>query len=285
MNLPHTNMTPLLKGFIVVIAIIATSALSAAQPARAGRTRNGIAYDVQGKGPVVVLITGSNLDRRMWAREAGWLASDHTVVRYDLRAHGASDTATMPFRHVDDLFSLLDEIGVQKATLVGLSAGSVIALDAALAAPSRVDRLVLVGPGVSGFRSGAQLPFAAALVAALQARDYAKAGEVLLGSSVFEVPRESQALVRQMVMENDRLWSIPREMLLQVERPAIDRLNEVTRPTLIMLGELDRFQREEAELLARRVAGARLVVIPNGGHLLNLTSPEEFRAEVSQFVR
>jgi pimeloyl-ACP methyl ester carboxylesterase len=278
-------MTPLLKGFIVVIAIIATSALSAAQPARAGRTRNGIAYDVQGKGPVVVLITGSNLDRRMWAREAGWLASDHTVVRYDLRAHGASDTATMPFRHVDDLFSLLDEIGVQKATLVGLSAGSVIALDAALAAPSRVDRLVLVGPGVSGFRSGAQLPFAAALVAALQARDYAKAGEVLLGSSVFEVPRESQALVRQMVMENDRLWSIPREMLLQVERPAIDRLNEVTRPTLIMLGELDRFQREEAELLARRVAGARLVVIPNGGHLLNLTSPEEFRAEVSQFVR
>jgi pimeloyl-ACP methyl ester carboxylesterase len=144
---------------------------------------------------------------------------------------------------------------------------------------------VLVGPGVSGFRSGAQLPFAAALVAALQARDYAKAGEVLLGSSVFEVPRESQALVRQMVMENDRLWSIPREMLLQVERPAIDRLNEVTRPTLIMLGELDRFQREEAELLARRVAGARLVVIPNGGHLLNLTSPEEFRAEVSQFVR
>jgi pimeloyl-ACP methyl ester carboxylesterase len=52
-----------------------------------------------------------------------------------------------------------------------------------------------------------------------------------------------------------------------------------------MLGELDLFQREEAELLARRVAGARLVVIPRGGHLLNLTSPEECRAEVSQFVR
>jgi pimeloyl-ACP methyl ester carboxylesterase len=285
MNLPHTNMTPLLKGFIVVIAIIATSALSAAQPARAGRTRNGIAYDVQGKGPVVVLITGSNLDRRMWAREAGWLASDHTVVRYDLRAHGASDTATMPFRHVDDLFSLLDEIGVQKATLVGLSAGSVIALDAALAAPSRVDRLVLVGPGVSGFRSGAQLPFAAALVAALQARDYAKAGEVLLGSSVFEVPRESQALVRQMVMENDRLWSVPREMLLQVERPAIDRLQEIKVPTLVMIGELDTFQREQAELLAKGIADARLVVIPKGGHLLNLTSPSEFKAEVSNFLR
>jgi pimeloyl-ACP methyl ester carboxylesterase len=278
-------MVPLFRGFVLLIAIIATASLAAAQPGRAGRTKNGIAYDVQGQGPAVVLITGSNLDRRMWAREAGWLASDYTVIRYDLRAHGASDTATKPFRHVDDLFTLLDETGIQRATLIGLSAGSMIALDAALAEPSRVDRLVLVGPAVSGFRSGSQLPFAAALGAALQARDYAKADEVLLGSSVFSVPRESQALVRQMVMDNDRLWSIPREMLLQVERPAINRLTELTLPTLIMLGEQDLFQREEAELLARRVAGARLVVIPGGGHLLNLTSPEEFQAAVSQFVR
>jgi 3-oxoadipate enol-lactonase len=276
-------VVPLLKDLIVLTTM--TAAVAAAQPARAGRTKSGIAYDVQGKGPAVVLVTGSNLDRRMWAREAGWLASNHTVVRYDLRAHGASDTATMPFRHIDDLFTLLDEVGIQKATLIGLSAGAVIALDAALAEPSRVDRLILVGPGVSGFRSRAQLPFTAALVAALQAHDYVQAGEVLLGSSVFAAPRESAALVRDMVMENDRLWSIPRAMVLQVERPAIDRLTELKLPTLIMLGELDLFQREEAELLARRIAGARLVVIPRGGHLLNLTSPAEFRAEVSQFLR
>ena len=55
---------------------------------RSGKTDNGIAYDIQGSGPAVVLITGSNLDRRMWAHEASWLATTHTVVRYDLRAHG-----------------------------------------------------------------------------------------------------------------------------------------------------------------------------------------------------
>src|ERR1051326_2387630 len=101
-------MVTLLKDCIVLTTIMTTAAVAATQPARAGRTKSGIAYDVQGKGPVVVLVTGSNLDRRMWAREAGWLASNHTVVRYDLRAHGASDTATMPFRHIDDLFTLLD---------------------------------------------------------------------------------------------------------------------------------------------------------------------------------
>src|ERR1041384_7008234 len=96
-------MVTLLKGFILLTTITTTAAVAATQPGKAGRTKRGIGDDVQGKGPVVVLVTGSNLDRRMWAREAGWLASNHTVVRYDLRAHGASDTATMPFRHTDAL--------------------------------------------------------------------------------------------------------------------------------------------------------------------------------------
>ena len=55
-------------------------------------------------------------------------------------------------------------------------------------------------------------------------------------------------------------------------------------PTLVMVGEQDVFQREEAELLAQPVAGARLAVIPDGGHLLNLTSPDAFHAEVSRFL-
>ena len=177
------------------------------------------------------------------------------------------------------------EIGIQKATLIGLSAGSTIALDAALAAPQRFDRLVLVGPSISGHVSRTPLPFTADLTAALQQRDYQKVSEVLLGSSVFAVPPESQALVRQMVMENDRMWSVPRELLRQTEHPAINRLDEIKIPMLIMLGENDLLQREEAELLSRRVSGARLVVVARGGHLLNLTSPEEFRAQVSQFLR
>ena len=269
---------------LVAILFVATAAVESAQSAREGRTRNGIAYDVQGQGPVVVLLTGSNLDRRMWAREAAWLSPTHTVVRYDLRAHGASDTATMPFSHVDDLLTLLDEIGIKRATLIGLSAGSTIALDAALEAPARFDRLVLVGPSVSGFVSKPPAPFTADLIAALQQRDYKKAGEVLLASSVFAAPPQSAALVRQMVMENDRLWSVPRELLRQPDKPAVNRLDEIKIPTLVMLGERDVLQREHAELLARRVTGARLMIVPGGGHLLNLTSPDEFRVQVSQFL-
>jgi pimeloyl-ACP methyl ester carboxylesterase len=270
-----------------VLAVMAALALTAtlvfAQSLRAGRTTSGIAYEWQGRGPVVVLITGSNLDRRMWTREAEWLDDSHTVIRYDLRAHGASDTATRPFSHVDDLFSLLDEVDVPTATLVGLSAGSTIALDAALRSPTRFDRLVLAGPSISGYVQRASPPFTSALVSALQQHDYRQAGEVLVHSSVFTVPAAQAALVRQMVMENDRLWSVPREFMRPNERPALHRLHEVGIPTLVVLGADDLLQRAEAELLAQDVKGSRLIVVPGGGHLVNLTSPEEFRVAVSEF--
>lgn len=132
---------------IIAIFIVAFCGIVYGQPGvRAGKTATGISYDVQGRGPVVVLLTGSNLDRRMWARETAWLARDRTVVRYDLRAHGQSDTATAPFSHLGDLIDVLDTLKIPRASLVGLSAGSAIALDAALEHPSRVERIVLSGP-------------------------------------------------------------------------------------------------------------------------------------------
>jgi 3-oxoadipate enol-lactonase len=252
---------------------------------RAGKTATGISYDVQGSGPVVVLLSGSNLDRRMWVRETAWLTRNYTVVRYDLRAHGQSDTAQAPFSHLGDLMEVLDTLRIPKASLVGLSAGSAIALDAALEHPSRVECIVLSGPAPSGYVSKERPAFAADLGKALQERDYKKAAEVLLATTVFATPPESQALVRQMVTENDRLWAVSRDLMKGPPRNAVDRLDQVRVPTLVLIGELDTLQRAPAELLGKSIPGARLVVIPGGGHLLNLTSPKEFEAAVSSFLK
>ena len=111
---------------LMAVLLVALGVNAAAQSIRKGTTPSGIAYDMQGSGPVVVLLTGSNLDRRMWAREAAWLSKTHTVVRYDLRAHGESDTATREFTHLGDLVAVLDQLTIQTATLIGLSAGSTL---------------------------------------------------------------------------------------------------------------------------------------------------------------
>jgi pimeloyl-ACP methyl ester carboxylesterase len=266
---------------IMVAALIAATITQAG--VRSGKTESGIAYDVRGAGRAIVLLTGSNLDRRMWDREAAWLSNTHTVVRYDFRAHGQSDTATRPFSMLGDLIDVLDTLKIEKATLIGLSAGSTVALDAALEHPDRVERIVLAGPAPSGYVSKVMPPFVAPLTAALKAGEFKKIPDILLATPVFAAPPESAPLVRQMVVENDRLWSVNRA-LMQQTKPAFDRLESVRVPTLVLVGEHDEWQGEPAEIIARRVPGARLVRVPGGGHLLNLTSPQQFDAALRSFV-
>ena len=264
-----------------VVAVLLTATVF--QDVRSGRTTTGIAYDVRGSGPIIVLLTGSNLDRRMWDREAAWLSKTHTVVRYDLRAHGESDTVTAPFSMLGDLIGLMDTLKIEKATLIGLSAGSTIALDAALAIPDRVERIVLVGPAPSGYIPKVQPPFFADLFAALKAADYAEIPDILLATPVFAAPPEAQPLVRRMVTENDKMWTAKRE-LMQATKPALDRLESVRVPTLVLIGDQDVWQSEPAEILAKRIPGARIIRVAGGGHLLNLTSPAEFDAAVGGFL-
>ena len=273
-----------MKRIIVAgLAVVLAFAPAAAQSIRAGKTTSGIAYDVRGTGPVIVLLTGSNLDRRMWTREAEWLSKDHTVVRYDLRAHGESDIATTEFTHLGDLAAVMDALKIEKATLIGLSAGAFIALDAALDLPNRVERIVLAGPGVSGYTGKNPPSFPPEMYTAIQAKEYRKVSEILLKSPVFTVAPEAQALVRQMVTENERLWTVDRA-LMKLQQPTFGRLEQVRVPTLVIVGEKDVFQRDHADVLTARVPGAKLVVVPGGTHIVNLSSPKEFEAAVSAFL-
>lgn len=267
----------------LAVAVIACGVAVSAQSIRQGKTSGGIAYDVRGSGPVVVLLTGSNLDRRMWTREAEWLSTTYTVVRYDLRAHGESDTATAPFSHLADLTSVLDELKIQKATLIGLSAGSTIALEAALEMPARVERMVLAGPAIGGFAGKVRPAFPPEMMPAMQAREWRKVSELLLTTTVFAAAPASEALVRQMVTENERLWTVDRN-LMKPPISAAERLDSIRIPTLVVVGEKDLSQMEHAELLAVRIPGARLVKVPGGSHIVNLTSPKEFESAVRAFL-
>ena len=267
---------------LAAVSLLAFMSIDA-QAIRKDKTPGGIAYDVQGSGPAIVLITASNLDRRMWTHEAEWLAKQYTVVRYDLRAHGESDTATKEFSNHGDLVELLDTLKIPKAILIGLSAGAAVALDAALDTPTRVERLVLAGPGVSGYTGKNPPQFPPDMFTALQAKDYRRVSEMLLKTPVFASAPESQPLVRQMVIENERLWTVDRA-LMKSSPPVFSRLEQVRVPTLVIVGERDLYQRDHADVLASRVNGARLVVVPGGGHLVNLTSPREFEAAVRSFL-
>jgi pimeloyl-ACP methyl ester carboxylesterase len=221
----------------------------------------------------------------MWDREAAGLAKDHTVVRYDLRAHGKSDLPIVPTSNGADLLSVLDELDLRDVTLIGLSAGATAALDAVIENPARVRRLILASPSVGGYVAKQRLTFFGDVMTALNAKDYKKANEALLATPVFAVPANMQALVRSMVTENERLWTVTPDMMRRPGRVALEHLTTIKLPVLVLLGGKDvPATAEHADVLAKGVPGAQLVVIPDGGHLLNLTSPAAFDSAVREFL-
>lgn len=107
-----------------------------------------------GPGPTLVLLHSGVNDRRAWTETARRLADAFTIIAYDRRGFGESPASPDPFTHVEDLHAVLDATGVERAWLVGSSAGGRVVLDAVLAYPERVAGLVLLAPAISGAPGG-----------------------------------------------------------------------------------------------------------------------------------
>lgn len=247
------------------------------------RSEQGLAYDLLGQGPLLVFIHGNNLDRRMWESSVAYFRSRATVLSYDLRGLGESATAVAQYSDHHDLVNLLDEIGESDAMIIGLSGGVQVALDVALAAPERVRSLVLVSPSLNGYVPAENPSYLPDLMAALRSRDFESADEVLLNSSIMAVPAEHAALVRKMVRES-RQWELPYALMMPNPTPVLENLASVEVPVLLLIGENDIAAIHAlGDLLQQQLPDARQVVIPAGGHLLNLIAPVAFHQEISEF--
>lgn len=252
-------------------------------------------HEVAGEGDSVVLLHSTVCDSRMWDSEFAALADRYRVLRYDLRGFGRSPLPPESWSSVDDLSALLDEVGIGAAALVGLSGGSAVALDFTLAHPERVRGLVLAAPNVGGMGWSEEIQrFGAQEDELLEAGDVDGAVELNLRTWVDgprRGPEDVDPAVRAKVGEMQRnafeiqLDAEPGE-LRRLDPPAVERLEEVSVPTLVVVGDADVDDvLERAELLATRIPGARKVVVPGVAHMVNLERPEEFRALVVDFLR
>jgi 3-oxoadipate enol-lactonase len=105
-------------------------------------------YEFRGKrGSPALAFTGSlGTDLTMWLPQADVLKPHFCTLRYDVRGHGASEVPPGPYSMDDlgsDLVALLDRLGIERASLCGLSIGGMISMWVAAHAPERVQRLVL----------------------------------------------------------------------------------------------------------------------------------------------
>jgi 3-oxoadipate enol-lactonase len=97
-------------------------------------------------GPPVVLSSSLGTNLEMWDAQVGPLSGRHRVVRYDMRGHGRSPVPPGPYAIDDmggDALALLDRLGLERVSWVGVSMGGMIGMWLAINAPERIDRLVL----------------------------------------------------------------------------------------------------------------------------------------------
>ena len=260
----------------------APSVSSVATAPDTGRVRvpgSTLFYESAGTGSPVILLHGGNLDRRMWDAEFGALQRTHRVIRYDARGYGRSGASDTAFSAHHDLRALMDALQLPRASLVGLSLGGRVAMDFALAHPERVDRLVLVAPGMSGgtWAEDADTAWLAVAREAAKRQDSVAVARAWLGSAYIRTAlRDSTTAkrVRQWVEDQSPFWAgVVRHLDLEVEAapPAAGRLAELTAPILLVVGTADTpFILDVARAIQAQAARVQRVDIPGVGHMVNL---------------
>jgi 3-oxoadipate enol-lactonase len=248
-------------------------------------------FEDSGDGFPVILLHGGLVHSGVWDGLTAELSSQYRVIRFDARGHGKSMMSAGPFSRVDDLVTVMDALSIERAALIGLSMGGGTAIDFALEYPDRVAGLALIAPALDGFQPSETLrSYWREESRLLEVNDLEGAAE--LSTRVWtdgrresaDVNPEARARVKTMTLQNYRL-PVPDAEEREADMPAIERLPEITAPTLVMIGADDVPDFVEiADTLEREIPGARKVVFEDAAHHLPLEHPSRFQALVLEFL-
>jgi pimeloyl-ACP methyl ester carboxylesterase len=259
----------------------------------------GLAYEVAGDGPAVILVHAGIADRSMWEPQWAPWAQQFTLLRYDQRGFGDSPDPQVPFARHADVLEVMDAAGIERAAVVGASMGGRAAIDLALDAPDRVHSLVTACSTPSGWSHDQSLLDAWRDVdAAYESGGVDAANEVemrMWADGPQRAPRSSDPAFRAHVARMNHA-ALQREEAreragaqideLELAPPAIERLGELSLPLLVVTGELD--QPSVCAGAAAVAAGARNAAtaeIAGAAHLPSLERPQEFDRCVLGFLR
>jgi 3-oxoadipate enol-lactonase len=245
-----------------------------------------------GDGPALVLLHAGIADSRMWSSQIHSFAGHFTVLCYDMRGFGGSTAPDEPFSHHADLRAILNEMDIKRAHLVGVSMGASVALDFALAYPDVVDRLVLCAVLGPPPRSQSLLDGWAAAEVAYERDGLPAVNEVEMRIWVDGPLRSASRVdpaIRALVAEMNLPILVHEESAEHesdpLEPPAHQRLGEVVAPTLVITGDVD--QPDVIDYcghLAKEITNARLEIINNVAHMLNMEAPSRFNELVVNFL-
>jgi pimeloyl-ACP methyl ester carboxylesterase len=251
-----------------------------------------IDYSDNGGGIPLLLIHGYPLSQALWEPQITGLADVARVLAPDLRGHGGSDPGLGSYSMsvlADDCRGFLDALGITRPVVLGgLSMGGYVVLEFYRKYPQRIVGLILAAT-----RAGADSPEAKANrdKAAATAREKGVAAIVetmlpkILSQKSSQTRPELVARIRKM-MASTSLAAVVGDLVAMRDRVDFtSMLPQIDKPTLILHGADDQLiPPAEAQAAGAAIPNARLQILPDAGHLLNLEQPEAFNEAVRGFL-
>ena len=244
-------------------------------------TRDGVRlyYEDHGSGPAVLLSHGYGYSSSMWAEQVAAFKDRYRIIVWDMRGHGQSDYPDDPSQYsmphiVADIAALLDECGLEKAVIGGLSLGGYSTLAFHMAHPDRCAALLLCDTGPGFKKDEGRLAWNER--ANKRAEQLTSKGLAALG--------DGEPVVRAQHRDASGLALAARGMLAQENTDVIYSLPHIDKPTLVIVGADDTPFLGAADYMAAKIPGCRKAVVPKAGHCANIDNPAAFNAAMGDFL-
>jgi 3-oxoadipate enol-lactonase len=237
--------------------------------------------------PALVLSNSLGATQDLWGRQLPELAERFRVLTYDHPGHGASELPEQPCTveaFADGLLGLLDELGLDRVSVCGVSLGGMVAMALAVKAPERVERLVLAC--TSAYLGSPQQWDERARV--VRAEGMEAIADTVVGR--WFTPERAQEDPETVARFRAMLAATPPEGYARCCEAvgawdARGRISAITAPVLVVAGAEDPATPvEHAELIAARIPGARLHVLERAAHLANVERAEAFTGAVLEHL-
>lgn len=245
-------------------------------------------FDGPADGPVIMLSNSLASNLTMWDHQVPALTGvGLRVLRYDSRGHGGTSVTRGPYTLemlVEDALGLLDHLELEQVSFMGCSKGGMIGQMLATLHPQRVRALLLTSTAchvsppeawddrIAAVRQGGMEAVADATID----RWFTQAGQERLADEVARIrfmvsatPAEGFCGCCHAIRDMDQRETIA----------------HIIAPTLVLVGEQDPGTPvSSAEAIHQRIAGSKLVVIPDAAHFVNVERPETFNAAILEFL-
>ncbi len=252
--------------------------------------------------PTFVLLHGSLFNAFTWSEVFDFFDAQGRVVAYDQIPYGLSEkpvtgdwTGDNPYKsqaQVDQLFAFLDALALENVVLVGNSYGGVLAVQAALAQPERIDGLILVDPAVyvqeempAWVMDLPQVRRLGPLFARQLGKGDAFLRQTYLNPDQISADRSASFSIHTKVENWDAgLWEYLRVWGVDAPDYSSD-IPTIRQPALVISGDSDAIVPvSDSERLASELPNAELVIIPNCGHVPQEECPAPFEDAVNRWL-